>query len=147
MKHRYVFPLLAVGLVALAPLRARAQGWQPPSKQMPEMPARAELQGGAAGWAGAWLGSQAGAAGVGADQVRAVGEGARGPKAAFVRFTSGVFPVATWSDRNGDGRADMIEVFRDGARIVQLIDPDYDGTANVMRVYSASGELLREERM
>jgi hypothetical protein len=39
-----------------------------------------------------------------------------------------------------------VEVFRDGARAYQLVDSDYDGRSNVLRVYGAGGGLTREER-
>jgi hypothetical protein len=64
----------------------------------------------------------------------------------MVRFMGGARPVASWTDRNGDGRADMVEVYRGGAVAFQLIDADYDGAANVLRVYDASGALARENR-
>ena len=142
---RRLVPVLLGACILAAPATARAQDWRPPSRQMPEMPASSALQGGASA-AGAWLGSMASAAGVGAGDVRAAGEGG-GPHAKFIRFTSGVFPVATWTDRNGDGRCDMLEIFRGGDRVYQLVDADYDGAANVLRVYSPSGELLREDRL
>jgi hypothetical protein len=58
-----------------------------------------------------------------------------------VRFTtaSTPVPVAVWSDRNGDGKSDMIEIYRRGQVAFQLIDADYDGTANVIREYNAAG--------
>ena len=65
----------------------------------------------------------------------------------LARFTSGPLPVVVWSDRNGDGRADVVEIYRGGGVVVQLIDADYDGTANVLRIYDGSGKLLRQERM
>jgi hypothetical protein len=52
-----------------------------------------------------------------------------------------------WQDRNGDGRADIVEIFRGGGVIVQVIDADYDGQANVLRRYDSGGALLREERL
>jgi hypothetical protein len=52
-----------------------------------------------------------------------------------------------WQDRNGDGRADLLEIYRGSGVIVQLIDADYDGQANVLRVYAADGTLIREERL
>jgi len=134
--------LVALAALALAAAPARAgQEWTPPSRQMPEMPATAELDGGWRGSAGAWFGGT----GVQLDQVRASGEGA-GARPRFVRFTAQMRPVEVWSDRNGDGRADQVEVFRDGARAYQLVDSDYDGRANVLRVYGAGGGLTREER-
>ena len=77
--------------------------------------------------------------------MRASGEGG-GARPRFVRFTGQMRPVEAWSDRNGDGRADLIEVFRDGATAYQLVDADYDGRANVLRVYGSNGALAREER-
>lgn len=141
MQTKYLASALALGL-ALAARPAQAQEWQPPTRQMPSMPAMAELDGGWRGSLGAWF------AGTGASvgDVRAAGE-AGGSRARLVRFLGGVRPVAVWTDRNGDGKADMIEIFREGARVAQLIDADYDGTANVLRVYDASGGLAREERL
>ncbi len=134
--------LALLGACVLAAPAASAQDWRPPSREMPEMPGRADVQGAAQG---SWGNSMAGAAGV-SGQLRAAGEGG-GAHAKFVRFTSGVFPVATWAERNGDGRCDMVELFREGNRVYQLVDADFDGSANVLRVYAASGELLREERL
>ena len=68
-------------------------------------------------------------------------------RAKFIRFSAGPRPVAVWSDRNGDGKCDMLELFRSGAVVVQLVDPDYDGRANVLRLYDASGALARETRL
>jgi hypothetical protein len=124
---------LAAAMVALAvltavKLRAQQQDWSPPSREMPEMPSSSQLGG---GW-------------------RAVGDGLPRDMGAArprqVRFMGGSRPVASWSDRNGDGRADMVEVYRGGALAYQLIDADYDGSANVLRVYDASGALARENR-
>ena len=125
-------------LVALA-APAKAQDWTPPSRHMPDMPALAELDGGWRGSLGVWLAGSGSAV----DQLRAVGEGS-GPRARLVRFLAGVRPAAVWTDRNGDGKADMIELFRGGARAYMLIDADYDGAANVLRVYDAGGSLARE---
>ena len=146
-------PLLLSVLVGLAlPLApgARAQSsqgeWQPPSRSMPAMPQMSELGGGWRG--GAWQGAIAEGSGISAGETRAAGEtSGGGARARFVRFTGGYRPAATWADRNGDGTADLIEIFRDGARVVQLVDADYDGTANVLRFYAASGELLRERQL
>jgi hypothetical protein len=140
MKHAAA-TLAALGL-ALVAGPALAQEWTPPSRQMPAMPAMSELDGAWRGTLGGWF------AGTGASvgDMRAAGE-AGGSKARLVRFLGGVRPVAVWTDRNGDGKADMIEVYRDGSRVAQLIDADYDGTANVMRVYAPSGALAREERL
>jgi hypothetical protein len=132
--------VLSVLALGAAPLRA-GQEWTPPSRQMPQMPSAGELDGGWKGSLGAWFNG----VGVSLDQVRASGEGG-GARPRFVRFTGGMRPVEAWSDRNGDGRADMIEVFRDGTRVYQLVDADYDGTANVLRVYETSGALAREQR-
>ncbi|MDP9349559.1 MAG: hypothetical protein M3P24_10540, partial [Gemmatimonadota bacterium] len=81
-------------------------------------------------------------------EIRATGETTPGgTQARFVRFLAGHAPLATWSDRNGDGNADLVELSRDGVRVLQVIDADYDGSANVLRVYAPSGELVREERI
>jgi hypothetical protein len=130
---------LAAVLVAAG--AAAQQEWAPPSRTMPEMPAAASLQGEWRAALAPWF--------RGADEplerVRAVGEGA-GARPRVVRFMGGNRPVATWTDRNGDGRADLLEVFRGGAVGYQLIDADYDGNANVLRIYDASGALAREHR-
>jgi hypothetical protein len=137
----------AGGLVVLSVLALGAaplstwQEWTPPSRQMPQMPASGELDGGWKGALGAWFNGT----GVPLDQVRASGEDG-GARPRFVRFTAQMRPVEAWSDRNGDGRADMVEVFRDGARAFQLVDTDYDGAANVLRAYGAGGTLAREQR-
>lgn len=129
--------LLAALAAAVAP--ARAQEWNPPSRQMPPMPSASDLSGGWQGSLGPWFN------GLGAlSSMRAAGEGGARPR--FVRFTSEMRPVEQWSDRNGDGRVDLVEVYRDGALIARLVDADYDGTANVLRRYDASGALTREER-
>ncbi len=142
---------LAAAVVALAvltavKLRAQQQDWSPPSREMPEMPASSQLGGGWRGALGAWFRG----ADEGLDGIRAVGEGMpRNMGAARpqrVQFMGGSRPVAVWSDRNGDGRADMVEVYRRGAVAYQLIDSDYNGSANVLRVLDASGALARENR-
>src|SRR3954468_6540504 len=134
----------AGGLLVLAALVGAApypgQEWSPPSRQMPQMPASGELSGGWRGSLGSWFNGL----GVSVAGVRAEGDGGARPR--FVRFTAEMRPVEQWSDRNGDGRADMVEVYRDGALIARLVDADYDGTANVLRRYDASGTLTREER-
>jgi len=132
--------LLLTALLGAAPA-FRGQEWSPPSHQMPQMPTAAELGGGWRGSLGAWFGGL----GVSVADVAAHGEGA-GPRPRFVRFTTDMRPVQSWSDRNGDGRADMVEVYRDGALMARLVDADYDGTANSLRRYDASGAVTREER-
>jgi hypothetical protein len=128
----------AVTLVAAS--RLRAQEWAPPSSQMPQMPAMSALAGGWQGSVGAWF------SGLGdLSAVRAMGDGG-GARPRMVRFM-GSRPVAQWTDRNGDGRADMVEIYRNGGLAYQMIDADYDGAANVMRVYNASGDLVREQRL
>jgi hypothetical protein len=137
---RRTFRVTALAAVLVAAGAGAQQEWAPPSRSMPEMPAAASLQGEWRGTLAAWFG--------GADQplaeVRALGEGGARPR--LVRFMGGSRPVATWTDRNGDGRADLIEIFRGGAVAYQLIDADYDGNANVLRIYDASGALAREQR-
>ena len=135
---------LVLAVFLLTPVLVRAQGWSPPSRQMPAMPSTAELGGGWIASQGAWF------AGVGdASALRGSASGAKDGKALQVRFTGGStpVPVAVWSDRNGDGRADMIEIYRRGAVSFQLIDADFDGTANVVREYESGGKLTSESRL
>jgi hypothetical protein len=139
MKRIHVAAALAAGavLMVVAARPARAQDWRPPTTQMPQMPASSEVNEGWAAGQGRWL--LAGGA-------RAIAEGG-GSRARFVRFTGESMRVlGAWTDRNGDGKADMVEVYRDGALVAQLLDPGYDGTADVIRVY-ADGKLVREERL
>lgn len=142
-------PVVAAALFALAtaaPLSA--QDWTPPSREMPSMPTMAQLQGDWRTPLGPWFRGVDGLSGVAFSDVRASGETTRGAaQAKFVRFTGGPRQVALWTDRNGDGRADLIEIYRQGTVAVQVIDADYDGTANVLRVYDASGTLARETRL
>ena len=132
--------LVLAALIGAAPYRP-AQEWSPPSRQMPQMPASGELAGGWRGSLGSWFGGL----GVSVAGVRADGEGG-GARPRFVRFTADMRPVEQWSDRNGDGRADLVEVYRSGVLAYRLVDADYDGTANSLRAYDASGAVAREER-
>lgn len=143
-------PLLLLALLLLLPVAARAQApnWRPPSSEMPSMPTAAEIRGDWMGPRADWFRGLDGVAGVSASSLRASGDPRGGSDQVQVaRFTSGPLPVVIWSDRNGDGRADIIEIFRSGGVIIQVIDADYDGSANVVRTYDASGELIRQDRM
>ena len=128
--------------------KVTAQDWQPPSRTMPPMPQASEVN---AGWMAsnnAWFGAAAQAVGVDGSSLRISSEGRlRGGEAQVVRANSGPLPVVVWQDRNGDARADLIEIFRSGGVVIQLIDADYDGAANVLRIYDASGRLVREDRL
>lgn len=125
-----------------------AQDWRPPSSEMPAMPQASELSGAWINTRSDWFGGAATVAGVSLSTLQVVGEGRTArARAQFVRVSSGPLPVMVWQDRNGDGRADLIEIFRSGGVIFQLIDADYDGTANVLRVYDAAGTLIRENRL
>lgn len=142
--------LLACSLLLLAAPAASAQGpdWRPPSRQMPQMPTRAELSGDWLSPRRAWFQGVESISGVAVDRLRAAGEARGGSDVLQVaRFMNGPIPAVVWSDRDGDSRADMIEILRAGGVIIQLIDADYDGAANVLRVYNAAGALVREERM
>jgi len=140
---------MIVGAMAvLSAAHADAQEWQPPARQMPSMPEMAELSGDWLGPRAAWFSGIAALAGVEPTQLRAVGEARRGgTDTQVVRFVNGPVPVVVWQDRNGDSRADLIEIYRSGNVIVQVIDADYDGQANVVRIYDAGGSLAREERL
>jgi hypothetical protein len=143
MKRKHVVAAVAAGavLLAFAARPARAQDWRPASRSMPAMPAPGEVN-------EAWVGQQAGWLAGGASGVSARPEGVAGGKARFVRFNGKDMRMAgAWSDRNGDGRCDMLEVYNsEGALTAQLLDPSYSGTASVLRVY-ADGKLVREERL
>jgi len=145
---------IALGALLVLPRTAHAQsspaqGWRPPSAEMPTMPTAADLQGDLrSGPLAPWLRGVDQVAGVDAASLKASGEaGGRGGRARFVRITAGARPVATWSDRNGDGRADMIELFRGSVVVLQLVDADFDGRADAVRYLDDRGGLVREERM
>ena len=115
--------------------------WSPPSRQMPAMPLQSEVNGGWRTDDAPWF------AGLGQDldEIRLTVEGGRG-RPGLARFANGLHTVETWSDRNGDGRADMIEIDdADGERSLMFVDTDFDGTADVLRRYS-QGEVRQEER-
>ena len=139
-------------LTVFAPRPADAQAqvpdWRPPGRAMPSMPAVGGMDAGWMGAQGGWFSGIEAVSGVRAADLRGVGEPRPGSDVAQIaRFNNGPLPVVVWSDRNGDGRADLIEIFRQGGVIIQVIDADYDGSANVLRVYDVSGKLLREERL
>lgn len=142
------FVLFTLLLLSAAPATSSAQDWLPPERAMPTMPRVSELGGEWLSARAAWFGGVDRISGVSIGALNLSGEPPRG--ADFVqiaRFTEGVIPVVIWSDRNGDTRADMIEIYRTGGMIIQLIDADFDGNGNVVRYYDSSGKLLREERL
>jgi hypothetical protein len=125
-----------------------AAEWSPPGRDMPAMPTIAELQGNWQGAVGGWFRGVEQVSGIAAGDVRATGETTPGSaRAKFIRFSAGPRTVAVWTDRNGDGRADMVELFRSGASVVQVVDADYNGTADVVRLYDAAGRLAKENRL
>ena len=140
MRRTLVAAALGLGL-SLAAHPALAQDWSPPSRQMPQMPSASQMSGGWRQSLASWFGGVEAVSGVSLGEMRASGD------ARQVRFSGGTRPVAVWTDRNGDGRCDMLEIYRSGGVAFQLIDADYDGNANVLRVYDASGGLARETRM
>ena len=138
---------VSVLVALLVPFEAEGQEWRPPSRDMPQMPQVSELTADWLAQRAEWFSSAAAAAGSAGD-LRVAGEARRGTGTAqVVRASSGPVPVVVWQDRNGDGRVDLIEVFRSGAVMVQVIDADYDGAANVLRSYDASGSLQKEDRL
>lgn len=141
------FLVAAAGiLLALSARPLHAQDWTPPSREMPPMPRMDELSGAWKQTLAAWFGGVEAVSGVPMAEVRATGDG-RGGRTQQVRFAGGVRPVASWTDRNGDGRCDMLEIFHDGSVAYQVIDADFDGQANVVRVYDARGNLKSETRL
>jgi hypothetical protein len=141
-------PVLLLAEPSVTPLAAQGAEWRPPSTEMPLMPRVAELGGDWLGTRAAWFSGVEGISGVAPARLSAGGDRRRGSDFLQVaRFGQGPVPVVVWSDRNGDDRADMIEIFRSGGVIIQLIDADYNGRANVLRVYDGRGQLVREERL
>jgi hypothetical protein len=137
-----------IGLIFLAPGAVEGQSWRPSTRQMPAMPSMSELSGDWLSARAAWFNGVAEVSGIEPGGLRAVGEARRGTsETQVVRFNNGPVPVVVWQDRNGDSRADMIEIYRSGGVVVQVIDADYDGQANVLRVYDASGKLSNETRL
>ncbi len=144
----WLFSMISAGALLAAGTPANAQEWTLPTRQMPAMPAMSALPSGWQGAAGAWTAAAARLAGVPAGQIRGAGEAAGGSgRAAFVRFTGDARPVATWTDRNGDGRCDVLELFRSGILAVQVVDADYDGQADAIRHFDSAGKPLRTEEV
>ncbi len=147
MYPKISIPVLVV-LLLLAPRVVSAQQWQPATRQMPAMPQMSELSGDWLSSRAAWFSGVAEVSGVQPGTLRAVGEPRRGAsETQVVRFNNGPVPVVVWQDRNGDGTADIIEIYRSGGVVLQVIDADYDGQANVVRVYDSSGRLSSENRL
>jgi hypothetical protein len=96
----------------------------------------------------AWFAGVERVSGVGVQGLRAVGSPRSGSdRTQVTRLMNGPVPVVVLTDRNGDNRADMVEIYRTGTMVMQVIDADYSGQANVLRVYDAAGALIREERL
>jgi hypothetical protein len=142
----FVAAALALTAGAAVPLAGQDAEWSPPSTQMPEMPAMADLDGAWRASLGAWFRGTDQISGTTLAQVRASGSPGASGRCAYVRFMGGPRAVAVWTDRSGDGRADLIEIYRGGAVAYQMIDSNSNGRADVLRVYDASGSLLRETR-
>lgn len=153
MKKTIAFSIAGLlGLMVLTlPVAAQqspATGWSPPSREMPQMPSSAELQSDWRGLLGSWFAGVESVSGVAPAGLRASGEPKSGAdRTQLVRFTSGPLPISVWTDRNADGRADLIEIFRSGRVLVQLIDADYNGQADVIRTYDDNGTLLGERKL
>lgn len=138
----------AAAVLALPYIGTAQTDWRPPTPQMPEMPRIAELRGNWMSPRAIWFQGVDRVSGVAPGELRASGEPGSGTGSLHIaRFSAGPVPVVVWSDRNGDARCDLIEIFRDGGVVVQVIDPDYDGTAEFIRLYDTSGALVRQDRM
>lgn len=144
---RIITIVAVIGILLTAASGVEAQEWRPSTRQMPAMPAMSELSGDWLGPRASWFSGIAAVSGVDPAQLRAAGDPLPGGATQVVRFTQGPVPVVVWQDRNADGRADLIEIYRGGGVVVQVIDADYDGVANVVRYYDSSGGLVREERL
>jgi hypothetical protein len=144
------FALILTALLAVIPADAGAQTtpqWRPPSSQMPRMPTMASLQGDWRAELGSWMNGVDTVSGVDSARLRATGSARPGgTRAQLLRLMSGPVPVVVWTDRSGDGTADLIEIYRAGIVAVQMIDADYDGHGNVVRIYDSTGSLVREDR-
>jgi hypothetical protein len=142
---------IAIVTVLASPAAVEGQNasqWRPPTSQMPQMPTTASLQGNWQSELSGWFRGVDAVSGVDTQNLRASGSPRAGSdRTQLVRFMAGPVPVVVWTDRNSDGRADMIEIYRGGTAVIQLIDADYSGVANVLRSYDASGGLVREERL
>jgi hypothetical protein len=131
--HRLAVAALVLGLwLAVDAAAAAAQEWSPPSRQMPSMQQASD-----GSFTSRWL----------IPDPNRSGEIRSSASSGFVRFSAGPRPVAAWSDRNGDGRSDMLQLYRGTAMAYQLVDADYDGTADVLRIYDGNGQLQREVRL
>jgi hypothetical protein len=139
----FLLPTLSTGAAA-----QDVSGWSPASRSMPTMPRPVELGAGFMASAAAWMRGAEEVTGVPLGRLVPVGEGSSaGGRVGFVRFSDGRMPVAAWSDRNGDGRCDLVVLYRGSRVAAELIDVNYDGMADVVRTYDASGALLRETRL
>jgi hypothetical protein len=146
--HRLGWILAVLTTLSLAAALPAGAQWRPASTNMPVMPTSAELQGEWVRSVGGWFSGVERIAGVGVQGLRAAGNARAGSNHTQVtRLMNGPVPVVVLTDRNGDNRADMIEIFNSGSLVAQVIDADYNGQANVMRLYDASGALVREERL
>lgn len=146
MHRSLTLVLLGIALAA-APVSAQGEAWRPQDRQMPAMPTNAQLEGDWLGPRAGWFGGIQAVSGVAPAALRALGEPRGAAPTRVVRFQAGPIPVVVWTDRDGDGDADLIEIYRSGGMIIQLIDADYDGNANVIRRYDAAGVLISEERL
>jgi hypothetical protein len=146
---RFLFTLAAVAAIAISAVPAGAQDvpqWRPSTTEMPSMPTAAEMRGDWMSRLAPWFSGLETVAGVGVSGLRAGAPRGGGP-ADVARFMSGPVPVVVMTDRNGDQRADMIEYFRDGRLVAQVIDANYSGQANSVRFYDTAGGLIREVRL
>jgi hypothetical protein len=145
---RFVLVVFAVLFLSAVATPASAQDYRPSWRQMPQMPSMGELSGDWLGPRADWFNGTSRISGVAPAELTPVGQARGGSRQAqVVHFNSGPVPAVVWQDRNGDGNADIVEIYRAGGVIVQVIDADYDGQANVLRIYDASGTLTREERL
>ena len=145
------FAFLAVTglfLFVALPGSGSAQEWTPPAREMPAMPQAAELNAGWLSSRSAWFAPVASLSGVAMSDLSVAGSGrSSGGQVQVARVTSGPLPVVVWQDRNGDGRTDLIEIYRNGSVVLQVIDAEYDGEVNVVRRYDSGGGLVREDRL
>jgi len=137
----------ALSIIAVPAFAQDAPQWRPSTTEMPSMPTAGEMRGDWMSRLGPWFSGLQTVAGVGASDLRAGAPRGGSAPADVARFMNGPVPVVVMTDRNGDQRADMIEYFRDGRLVAQVIDANYNGQANSVRFYDAAGGLIREVRL
>jgi hypothetical protein len=119
---RTILVVLAILTLSALATPANAQEWRPSWREMPEMPAMGDLDGDWLGPRSTWFAGTANISGIQPSSLRPVGQARAGSsQAQVVHFNNGPVPAVVWQDRNGDGRADIVEIYRAGGVIIQVL--------------------------